>query len=312
MTLNELKQRYLSREIEKKEYIDGMHERHQILFDYADYLSNSGIERIEITADGVLMTISDGDIRLHVPRADKRVIPIEILNFGAHEAQEWRMISRLLPARPVVFDIGANVGWYTIRFARFDGGAEVHAFEPVPYTYEALRANLVLNSIDGVVVNNRGLWETAGEMDIFFDPSLSGAASARDILGTKPPATRCRFTTLDEYRSTLDTPVDFIKCDVEGGELFVFKGGLRTLETDRPVVFAELLRKWAATFGYHPRDVVGLLHELGYGCYEISEKDTLAETTIDDSTAATNFFFLHEDAHRAIIEGLSLSTNKER
>lgn len=304
MALKELKQSYLTNTLSKSRYIDRMHAEHRSLFDYAEYLSDSGIDKIEITAKGVIMTVAESGIKLWVSERDKRIIPIEILNFGAHEAAEWKTISSLLPEAPSVLDIGANAGWYSIRIARDFSNAEVHAFEPVPRTFEQLVQNLTLNNIDTVRVNAFGLWETEGEMDIYFDPALSGAASARNILETSHPATRCRFTTLDGYRKSLDRPVDFIKCDVEGGELFVFKGGLETLENDKPMVFAELLRKWAAKFDYHPQEVIRLFRALGYGCYEIAGGRLSPAVEIDDNTTSTNFFFFHNKAHRAVVDKL--------
>jgi FkbM family methyltransferase len=308
--LKELKRRYQANALTKSEYIDRMHAQHQSLFEYAAFLSGSGIEKIEISADQVIMTVASSGIKLAASDTDKRIIPIEILNFGAHETAEWKMMSALLPASPVVLDIGANVGWYAIHVARFYRGAEVHAFEPVPWTYAQFMDNLFLNDIDTVQANNFGLWEKVNEMDIYFDPTLSGAASARDILETSPPPTRCRFTTIDTYRKSLNRPVDFIKCDVEGGELHVLRGGIRTLREDKPVVFAELLRKWAKKFDYHPQDVVTLLNAHGYECYEIVENRLSKRTRIDNAAETTNFFFLHDAAHGAFID--KLTSRKER
>ena len=66
--------------------------------------------------------------------------------------------------------------------------------------------------------------------------------------------------------------LDFLKCDVEGGELLVFKGGLQTLQHHKPVIFCEMLRKWSAPFGYHPNDIITLLGELGYLCFTVKGK----------------------------------------
>jgi hypothetical protein len=56
--------------------------------------------------------------------------------------------------------------------------------------------------------------------------------------------------------------VDFIKCDVEGAELFVYQGAKATLMQQKPIVFTEMLRKWAAKFDYHPNDIIALFDEL--------------------------------------------------
>ncbi len=98
-----------------------------------------------------------------------------------------------------------------------------------------------------------------------------------------------------------NTAIDLIKCDVEGAELFVFQGGMKAIAKCRPIIFCEMLRKWAAKFAYHPNDIVALLRDAGYRCFA-AENGTLVEVIrVDDTTQATNFFFLHEQAHTRLL-----------
>ena len=46
--------------------------------------------------------------------------------------------------------------------------------------------------------------------------------------------------TLDEFVKGKKTKVDFIKCDVEGAELLVFTGGIKSIEKYKPIIFAEM------------------------------------------------------------------------
>ena len=78
--------------------------------------------------------------------------------------------------------------------------------------------------------------------------------------------------TLDQWTANQQIKPDFIKCDVEGAELLVFRGGQETLRRDQPIVFAELLRKWSKPFGYHPNDMLCLFRGLGYLCYAVGSK----------------------------------------
>ncbi len=101
--------------------------------------------------------------------------------------------------------------------------------------------------------------------------------------------------------------VDFIKCDVEGSELFVYQGGLETLKKYKPVVFSEMLRKWSAKFGYHPNDIIALFKNIGYQCYVITVDNYLKEITeVTEETVETNYFFLHGEKHGKIREELVL------
>lgn len=48
---------------------------------------------------------------------------------------------------------------------------------------------------------------------------------------------------LDFFTAKTDHKIDFIKCDVKGAELLVFKGGIETLKRDRLSIFTEMRRK---------------------------------------------------------------------
>ncbi len=94
---------------------------------------------------------------------------------------------------------------------------------------------------------------------------------------------------------------DFIKCDVEGAELLVFRGGRSTLAKYRPVVFTELLRKWSKPFGYHPNDLIGYFVELGYLCFAVGSSGARRTDEITEQTVETNYCFLHSKAHTSLI-----------
>ena len=99
--------------------------------------------------------------------------------------------------------------------------------------------------------------------------------------------------------------IDVVKCDVEGAELFVFKGGLETLKRCKPVVFSEMLRKWSAKQGYHPHDIIGLFRDIGYACYTVNGGYLNKLNFVTDSTVETNYFFLHDEKHKEIVRLLS-------
>jgi len=106
---------------------------------------------------------------------------------------------------------------------------------------------------------------------------------------------------LDVFVKENNLHIDFIKCDVEGSELFVFKGGITTIERDQPIIFTELLRKWSAKFNYHPNEVINLLKNLGYRCFTVKRGKLIEFFTMTDTTLENTFFFLHEKKHGHLI-----------
>lgn len=101
-----------------------------------------------------------------------------------------------------------------------------------------------------------------------------------------------KFSTLDSFVQQNDIKqLDILKCDVEGAEKFVFEGGMDTLQKYKPIIYCEMLRKWAKKFNYHPNDIIEMLKPLGYQCYEVSAQGFALIESVTDETEATNFIF---------------------
>ena len=80
-----------------------------MLFDYAEFIKNTDIAKIEITDNGVEMTTRGADIKIICEKDDKRIVPVEILNFQSYEKNDSDMIFRLVRNGDGILDIGANM-----------------------------------------------------------------------------------------------------------------------------------------------------------------------------------------------------------
>ena len=306
MSLKDTQALFREGKIGKSEYIERMHRIHRFLFDYAEFIRDTDIAGIEIADGRVVMTARSSGVRILCDREDQRNIPVEILNFGAYEPQDSAMMLRLAGPAVTIFDIGANIGWHTLAFARACPGAAIHSFEPLPPTYRYLRENVALNDAANVTTYNFGLSDRAGELVFYFDPAGTGSASSANITGSRAVREiRCPVETVDAFTSRTGLRPDFIKCDVEGAEWLVIQGATETIRRERPVLFAEMLRKWAATFGYHPNRIIEHLAGLGYGCFVTDGARLAAFGRMTDETPETNFFFLHGERHAAVIRELA-------
>ncbi|MBN2108341.1 MAG: FkbM family methyltransferase [Deltaproteobacteria bacterium] len=294
---------YFEGDMEKPEYIKEMYRKwHSTLFEYSESLALTNIRKIEIEAGQVVVTTRDRGIRLACIPGDYRIAPIHILNFYDHEKDESQMIEKLVDDEATVFDVGANIGWYSINLAVSRRNSKIYAFEPIPRTYSYLEKNVGLNGLTNVFPQNFGFSKEAGEVPFYYYPEGSGNASMANLTGrTDLETVTSQLRTLDSFAKEMGATVDFIKCDVEGAELFVFQGALETLQTQQPVIATEMLRKWAAKYDYHPNKIISLLSELGYSCFTTDGQHLFPFKIMDESTVETNFFFLHEDKHVDII-----------
>lgn len=160
-----------------------------------------------------------------------------------------------LPEAPVVFDVGANIGMFTLFVRSERPGATVHSFEPVPQVYDLLRRNRERHAVAGLT-HPYGLAGAEGEVEFTHYPGYSTMSTRSTLADTEaerafvrgqvrtdhlPEAERmldellafrfreekvnCRLrplsAVLDEH--PVDR-IDLLKIDVQRGELEVLRG----------------------------------------------------------------------------------------
>lgn len=301
MGIKELKAGFTSKQINKPEYIIHMHDCHKTLYEYADFIRDTDIKKIEISDGQVIATSREHGIKMFCDPSDRRIAPIETLNFNHYEKDETDMVLRLVDNGQNVFDIGGNFGWYSLVIAKARK-VKLYTFEPVPRTFGYLVQNVSLNGLGNIELFNFGFSDKEENLCFYYYPEGSGNASIANLSGSEGvQSITCQVKRLDDFSKELGGSVDFIKCDVEGAELLVFKGGLQTIEKYKPVVFTELLRKWAAKVGYHPNEVIELFTGIGYRCFTVAGEKLAEFGLVDEETVETNFFFLHPEKHSAKI-----------
>ena len=306
MTLKIIQKNYAQEKMNKIEFIDQMHAYHQVLHEYSEFLKGTDISKIEISDGQIIMTDRETGIRMICNKDDKRIAPYTILNFSSYEPDEaWGMRSLIDPGQ-TVYDVGANIGYYSMSLSRLIPHLKIFAFEPIERSFAYLTQHLEMNQITNVQAFKFGLSNKKEEKIFYFSSEGSVNASAA-LMSDKYEVHKmvCQVETLDEFAKSHGAGVDFIKVDVEGAELFVFQGGLKTISTHKPVIFSEMLRKWSAKFNYHPNEIIKLLGDVGYGCFTVNARKLAQFHLMDENTLETNFFFLHLEKHQDQIKRLS-------
>jgi len=219
-----------------------------------------------------------------------------------------KIIGKLIDSDSVIFDIGANYGWYSLIFSKNFPNARVFAFEPIPATFNYLEKNISINNCVGIKAFNHGLSNVTGAINFYFYPELSGNASISNVSDREDARIiQCLVKRLDEFVFENNVHPDFIKCDVEGAEFLVFRGGYESIRKYKPIIFAEMLRKWAEKFNYHPNQVINFLKDLGYRCFAPHNGQLKEFYKMDENTIETNFFFMHSEKHKNQLYLLNVS-----
>jgi len=140
-----------------------------------------------------------------------------------------------------LLDIGANKGVFSIYMSRAAGpSGKLLAFEAQPELGDHLRAVKRSFNLDNMVIVNQGLSSQPGVLTMRRTEAGSGMASFHNDAADGLDAIDIPVIRLDDYVDEHSIGlVHFIKCDVEGHELDVFRGGERLLLRDKPTLLFE-------------------------------------------------------------------------
>jgi FkbM family methyltransferase len=179
--------------------------------------------------------------------------------------EEYRAFRESVGAGAVVFDVGANLGAYTLLFAQWASpNGRVFAFEPAPASLTGLRRHLQLNGVnDRVEVVAAAVSESSGTATFHMDRhgGTSGLFTATDAAST--PVT-VATTTLDHFCAERGVQPNVIKIDVEGAELEVVRGGRETLASPAVTTFVEFHPAIWTARGFTPGEVERELALFGF------------------------------------------------
>lgn len=194
------------------------------------------------------------------------------LRHGGLDLAEIGILEACLKAssrRPVAFDVGANLGVFTLALAKA-GYAQVHAFEPAPETHARLVANVSRNAAlaGRVIVNRDGVGAKEGTFDFAVNRTSPGQSKLATA-GTSTAASvvcRCNVTTIDAYVASHDIAgIDFLKIDVEGFEVEALRGGVETLRSGRVrFVYSEVIAEALTHAGTSVEEFFRLLADLKF------------------------------------------------
>ena len=180
MNILDVKNEFKSNKISKVEFINRMHEFHKVLFDFSESLAGTEIAKIEIEDGKVIFTsrataFHPGGAKFHVDILDKRITPVDTFNFDQYEQEDSEMLYKLVSDNDTIFDIGANIGWYSNHLSRKLPGATIYSFEPIPETFAQLKRNTELNAAGNITLNNMAFSDAVQTLTFFYSPTITGA-----------------------------------------------------------------------------------------------------------------------------------------
>jgi FkbM family methyltransferase len=151
------------------------------------------------------------------------------------------LVERLRPGA-VFYDLGANIGLFSLLAARLVGsGGKVFSFEPDAEIAARLRRNVARNNFSNITIIEAGIWSASDNR--FFVPADASSpdhGTGRFVTGENGAAGGfIRCVALDDFAQT-EPPPDAIKCDIEGAEVEAIRGAEKLLKIHRPWIICEV------------------------------------------------------------------------
>jgi len=242
--------------------------------------------------------LGDGLILARVLGGSKMLLRSSDRGFSRHVMldgywESWLTVfcARFLKPGMVAFDVGANLGYYTLLFANRIGAAgRVIAIEPNPETFELLSETVALNGYGGMTsLICAAASARAGESAELFVPlgepknatiAFSGNNRASELTASVPTV------SIDALAKPLER-VDFVKIDVEGAEPQVLEGMAATIERFKPTILLEFnVSRYQDPAGILDKllSIYGKIGEISIEgtCVPVPRETVLSERTDED------------------------------
>ncbi len=198
------------------------------------------------------------------------------------------------------YDVGSNIGYYSLIAAKINPNIKVKAFEPALGPLHFLKENVELNHLKNIKVESIALADKTGEIEFYEVQShkytyikynLAGEGNA----GSKTSSDMfvknvVKSITIDEYlNKNPDDKVELMKMDTEGTEHYILKNAHNLLSNHKPVIICETL------FDTIEKDLEAILKPYGYEFYNhvgdgLVKVDSIIRKTDNE---VRNCFFVH-------------------
>lgn len=191
---------------------------------------------------------------------------------GYWEKNVTALIRQICKTGDVVFDVGANIGYYTLITADLVGAeGRVYAFEPCPRNIHILESNVRQNHFGNISIETTALGEKPETTHMYFPDNVQfgsgGFFKDRRYLVRQ----EVQVTTLDDFiKQRGITRIDFLKMDIEGGEVFALRGMKEALRQKIiTYAFIDIHNTILSHSGYKPQEIKKCLADYGYTLHRV-------------------------------------------
>lgn len=201
--------------------------------------------------------------------------------YGFYEFVETGFWKNAVKDKKVVFDIGANIGYFSLLASKNmeNKDAIIYAFEPINRTYNRAKFNIKLNGFKNIRLNKLALSDKDGFLGINVGNEENwGMSSINSHNYLSDQIEEVETQKLDTFVSLNQiNQIDLIKIDIEGSEFYLLKGMLKTIDQFRPIIFIEVLDEHLIKAKTSKEEIFKLFWDKKYKAYRILNSVEMVE-----------------------------------
>jgi FkbM family methyltransferase len=197
---------------------------------------------------------------------------INIADAGHYEPFETAVVKHVVKPGFVCLDIGANVGYYSLLFAKLTGPTgRIYAFEPEKKNYSLLLENIRTNGYKNITAENCAVSDENGRIKLYIsednagDHRIEGGETAKRYQ-------EINMLKIDDYLRDKNNRVDYVKLDIQGADFKAIKGMANTLKNNPDIMIqSEFWPAGMLHMGIDPSEYLQTLEAQGFIVYDIIE-----------------------------------------
>lgn len=266
-------------------------------------------EKIKISPSGILTIKNKNGKRLKIKTNQTNYLTQLIFWEGYQNFEYTDIFIKLIKKIGVFYDIGSNIGYYSLLAEMENPNIKVIAFEPASGPLYYLRKNVDINNFKNITVEDIALSDKNGSITFFeiknkkysyLKHNLAGESNA----GSKTEGrnffpVKVKTQTFNEYVSnTSHESIDLVKMDTEGTEHLILNHADIILKQVKPIIICETL------FNTIEPELESIFKIYGYDFYNHTESGLEKVTSIirEKDNGVRNCFFVHPSKYHLIKE----------
>lgn len=230
------------------------------------------------------------------------------------EFAPYKVFVHLAKKSNCFFDIGANIGYYSLVAKKFNPSIVVHGFEPMPSAAKYFKNNCTINGFHDIKVHQLALTNFTGEATFYSNknpkfPNEVDFLYGDNSLNSDATGVISRIEikvvtdTLDKFVAANlkeNLKIDLIKLDTEGTENLVLEGAGNVLQNHRPIIMCEIIK------GFIEKEIETILTKNKYLYFEVTDSGLIQVTKLVVNSGKLDFFFVPQEK-LALIKELQIS-----